>query len=196
MHGGAFPHQRQALRRGRVADGLGELGTDRLPVGRDGRDQGLQVGRADDVHAAGVGVRVSRHAGQHGVAAVAAAHDGDARGVRNPFRHRPGHGVQQVVVHAPAPLPVAGVDEALAEAGGAAEVDREHGVAAVGEPLVVRVEPEPVAPPGAAVDQQHQRTGAVRAAQRLWGPGQVRYQAQPVARAERDGPHGRQWRAR
>ena len=53
-----------------------------------------------------------------------------------PSLHRPGDGVEQVVVHLAAPLQVAGVDERLAEAGRAAEVDRQHRVAAVGQPLV------------------------------------------------------------
>ena len=60
--------------------------------------------------------------------------------VGDAFLHGPVDGVDQVVVHLAAPFAVAGVDERLAEAGRAAEVHRQHGVAAVGQPLVVRIE--------------------------------------------------------
>ena len=57
------------------------------------------------------------------------------------------------MLHAPdAPLPVARVEELLAEARGAPEVHLQAGVAAVGEPLDIGAEPPVVAPPRAAVD--------------------------------------------
>ena len=73
------------------------------------------------------------------------------------LRDGPVHGVDQVVVHRLAPLQIAGVDERLAEAGGAPEVDLQHGVAAVGQQLGDAVERVGVARPGSAVDQQHHR---------------------------------------
>ena len=60
-------------------------------------------------------------------------------------------------MHLAGPLAVAGVGEVLAEAGGAAEVDRQHRIAAIGQPLVVAAVAIGIARPWAAVDQQHQR---------------------------------------
>ena len=60
----------------------------------------------------------------------------------------PVDGVDQVVVHLQAPLLVAGVEELLAVAGRAAEVDLQHRVAAVGEPLRVGLKPQVSRPHG------------------------------------------------
>ena len=115
----------------RIADPPGQVLEERCPVGRDGRQQRLQVGRADDVDAAAEHLGREGEARQRRVAAVGAAHDGDAVRVGDALLHRPVDGVEQVVVHLAAPFEVAGVDERLAEAGRAAEVDRQHGLAAV-----------------------------------------------------------------
>ena len=73
-----------------------------------------------------------------------------------PSLHRQFYGVEQVVVHLAGPLAVAGVEELLAVAGRAAEVDLKHGVAAVREPLrVAGCSPRRRAPHGPAVDEQH-----------------------------------------
>ena len=174
----------------RIADPPGQVLEERRPVGRDGRQQRLQIGRADDVDAAAEHVRREGQARQRGVAAVGAAHDGDAGRIGDALLHRPGDGVEQVVVHLAAPFEVAGVDERLAEAGRAAEVDGQHGPAAVGQPLVLRVEAVLVARPGSAVHQQHhgqRRLGTTPGAGRQR---QVRHQLQPVARADDLGMHG------
>ena len=65
----------------------------------------------------------------------------------------------QIVVHLAAPLQVAGVDERLAEAGRAAEVHRQHGIAAICQPLVLGLVAVAVAAPRAAMHQQHHRPG-------------------------------------
>ena len=109
-----------------------------------------------------------------------------------PCLHRPVDGVEQVVVHLAAPLQVAGIDEALAEAGRAAEVHRQHRIAAVRQPLVARVEAIAVARPRAAVHQQHHRQR--RLGLRLFAgrQRQVRHQLQTVARADDLAAHRRQ----
>src|SRR3546814_9178735 len=56
----------------RVADALVPLLHEAGPVRREGTEQGDQVGRADQVDAAGEGIRGEGHADQGGVAAVAA----------------------------------------------------------------------------------------------------------------------------
>ena len=71
-------------------------------------------------------------------------------------------GVEQVVVHLAGPLAVGGVDEILAEAGRAAVVDAEHRIAAVGQPLVIRVEAPAIARPRAAVHVEDHRHRLVR----------------------------------
>ena len=68
-------------------------------------------------------VRREGDAGQRRVAAVGAAEDGDLLRVGDALLDGPVHGVDQVVVHLQAPLLVAGVQELLAVAGRAAEVD-------------------------------------------------------------------------
>src|SRR5690606_40368693 len=127
------------------------------PVRWHGGEQGIEVGRADDVHAAGEGVGGAGQADERRVAAVAAAHDRDLVGGGDAGVDRPLHRIDQVVVHPAGPLAVAGVGELLAEAGGAAVVHAQHGVAAVGQPLVIAAVAVGVARPGAAVHQQHHR---------------------------------------
>ena len=92
-------------------------------------------------------------------------------------------------MHLAAPLQVAGIDEGLAEAGGAAEVHRQHGIAAVRQPLVVRVEAVDVACPRAAVHQQHHRQGRFGLPFRVRRQGQIGDQLQPVAPADDGAPH-------
>ena len=75
---------------------------------------------------------------------------------------RPLHGVKQIVVHRTGPLKVAGVDEVLAEPGGAAIVNAQHGIAAVGQPLVPRIVAPVIARPRPAVDEQDHRQRLVR----------------------------------
>ena len=80
------------------------------------------------------GVKVKPDQGR--VTAVAVAHDRHSFPVRYLIIHRPVHDVDQVVVHLARPLPVAGVQERLAEAGRAAVVHRDHRVAAIRQKLV------------------------------------------------------------
>ena len=131
------------------------------------------------------GVKVD--ADQRRVAAVGAADDRDLLRVGDALLDRPVDGVDQVVVHLPAPLPVAGVQELLAEAGRAAEVDLEHRVAAVGQPLRLGVEAPAVARPRTAVDEQHHRQ-ALRRRRRRAASGS-RCSVQAVARLDDDRLH-------
>src|SRR5215831_7523097 len=98
----------------------------------------------------------------------------------------PAHGVHQVVVHLRSPLSVARTDEPLAVSGRAAKVDLDAEVAAIGQPLRLRVEAPGVARPGAAVDVQDcgQPTS-------LWScrKAEVTADGQPVASPEREGLH-------
>src|SRR5690606_32594106 len=117
-------------------------------------------------------------------AAVAAAADTDAVRIGDAVVDGPLHGVHQVVVHLGAPLAVARVEEGLAEAGGAPEVDAQDRVAAVGQPLVDAVVAPVVAGPRAAVHLQHHRQ-RFRRADAVFGlvprrQGQVADQVQAV----------------
>ena len=87
-------------------------------------DERLQVGGADDVDRTGEELGRERDAGKARVAAVGAAEDGNLLGVGIALRDGPVTGVDQVVVHGLAPLPVAGVEERLAVAGRAATPSR------------------------------------------------------------------------
>ena len=73
------------------------------------------------------------------------------------FLDEPVDAIDEIVVHLAAPLLVAGIEEVFAIAGGAAEIDLQHGVAAVGEPLHGGVVAPGIAAPGSAVHQQHRR---------------------------------------
>ena len=96
-------------------------------------------------------------------------------------------------MHLAAPLEVARRDERLAEARRTAEVHRQHGIAAVGEPLVVGVEAVVIARPRTAVHHEHHRHGqrrhavAVRIAARRQR--EVGRQRQAVARFDLDRMH-------
>ena len=142
-----------------------------------------QVRRPDEVDAAREHVGRHRQADQRRVAAVAAARDRDLVLRRDAAVDRPRHRVEQVVVHLAAPLVVGGVEELLAEAGRAAEVDLEHRVAAVREQLVDRRVAVVVARPRPAVREQHERHRPGRA-DRL---GQVAHERHPVARRDHHG---------
>ena len=83
----------------------------------------LRFDGPDDVDRAAEHVGREGGADQGGVAAVGAAVDGDLRPVGAALLDDPVDGVEQVVVHLGAPLLVAGVDEVLAVAGRAPEVD-------------------------------------------------------------------------
>ncbi len=111
-----------------------------------------QVHRATDVDPALELVRREAEPHEGGVSAVGSAHDRHAVLVGDLLLDGPRDGVGKVVLHLAAPLAVAGVDELLAEAGGAAVVDAEHRIATVGQPLVDGIKAPRVAPPGTAVD--------------------------------------------
>ncbi len=192
---GGNPGQRRALgqqllagRGAGVAHAPGELLEERGPVGRDGGQQGIEVGGADDVHAALERVGGEGEPDQGGVATVAAAHDRDLLTRRHAVLHRPVHRVDQVVVHLAGPFAVTGIGEGLAEAGGAAVVDRQDRIAAVGQPLVVGVVAIDVARPRPAMHQQHHRHRRVGLAVAIGvggaRQGEVADQGQPVARAD------------
>ena len=96
-------------------------------------------------------------------------------------------------MHRLGPLEVAGVEELLAEPRRAAIVDRQHGVAPVGEQLVDRVVAPRVARPRPTVNEQHHRhrrarqavgAGVARGRQR-----QIADQGEPVARLDLDRGH-------
>ena len=96
-------------------------------------------------------------------------------------------------MHLAGPFAVGLVDEVLAEAGGAAVVDRQHRIAAVGQPLVVAAVAVVVARPRAAVHQQHHRHRLVGLAVVVGVGGlrqaQVTDQGQAVARLDLLRPH-------
>ncbi len=94
---------------------------------------------------------------QRGVAAVRTAVDADPVRVDPALGDQVVDGVEQVVVHRAPPLLVAGVAERLAVAGRAPVVDLDADVAAVGEPLRLRVVAPHVAGPRPAVHVEHGR---------------------------------------
>src|SRR6202041_2386571 len=107
-----------AVRGGGVGHAGVHLFAARLPVGRDGVEQGDEIGRSDDGDRCGVDVRGEGDAGQGCVAAVGAAGDSDAPGVGGTVGYEGFDAPGDVVLHLAAPLAVAGVEELLAVTGG------------------------------------------------------------------------------
>ena len=173
-----------------IADAAGKEVNLGLPVGGYGVHQGDEVGGADDVDATGEGFGGKGHSDEGGIAAIAAAEDGDALGGGNAAVDSPPDGVEEVIVHPAAPLEVGGVDEGFAKAGGAAEVDAEDGVAAVGQELKDGIIAPLVPGPRAAMNEESQRqgmggqAGIVRVG--FPGEGVVANQVQAVACREGD----------
>jgi len=100
-------------------------------------------------------------------------------------------------LHRSAPFQVTGGDEVLAETRRAAEVHAHHRIAAVGEPLVVGIETEAVAPPRATVDKQYHRhrrighpVGITVTARRQ---GEIADQRLAVARRDLERMHRLEW---
>ena len=108
-------------------------------------------------------------------------------GVDPALLHRPVDRVEQVGVHGLAPLLVGGVQELLAVAGGAAEVHLHDGVAAVGEPLRVRVEAPACRGPRGRRGRRARAGGF--AAFTSHRQGQVAVEREAVAGRERHGAH-------
>src|SRR5262249_28529284 len=94
---------------------------------------------------------------------------------RNPARFRdalvggPGNSVKQIVVHPATPLVVAGIDEGLAEAGRAAEVDGQNRVPAACTPLMRSSIPMAVTGPGRAMGGEYDGKGPCRTRPALVG---------------------------
>ena len=152
------------------ADPLLEHRLHRRPVRRNRLKQRADVRRTDDVDAARPELGVAGHARKRRVATVAAAHDREPIRIGPALIDRPLRDVVHVVLHRLVPLAIARIEELLAEAGRAAEVDVQDGVAAIGEPLVIRVEAPAVAGPRSAVhhdDQRHPLAGLPVVRQRV-----------------------------
>ena len=187
------PQQREAFLGRGIAHAFVEHLHQRRPVGRNGGEQGFKVRGADNIDSAGKHFRREGKARQRRIAAIGTAHDRDPLGQRDPLRLGPVHRVDQIVVHLQAPLPVAGIEEGLAEPGRAAEVDAEDAVAAIGEQLVGGVEAIGIARPRAAMHQQHHRhrrggpAGALRIAARRQS--EVAGQGQAIAAGDLDRMH-------
>ena len=160
-----------------------------LPVGGDGLEEGQQVGGSDDGHRCGVDVRREGHTRKRGVAAVGAAHDANPLGIHDALGHQVLHTPGEVILHAVAPLLVAGIEELLAVARGAPEVGRQYRIAAVGQELGVGVEAPLVPGPGAAVGEDHQ--GQVLGGDAL-GQAEVGGNFQAITGLVADGLHGHQ----
>src|SRR5204863_7607416 len=98
-------------------------------------EQGDQVRRPDDIDRGAVEIRRKRDARKRSVTAVGASEDSDALGVCRALSDEVLDAVSDVVLHFAAPFAVSGLEELLADAGGATEVGHEPGIAAVGEEL-------------------------------------------------------------
>lgn len=130
-------------------------------------------------HRRRIQIRRQCHAGQRGVAAVAGAIDADALRISDAFLDQPVDAVGDVVLHRPAPLAERRFPELAAEAGGAAGVGLEHGVAAVDQKLHLGIEAPGVASPRPAVRVHDHGQVLGRAAERQ---GQIAIDGQAIAR--------------
>ena len=126
-----------------------------LPVGRDRIHESEQVCDAHVIDRRGVEVGCKSDAGERGVAAVTAAVDGDSLWIGDALLDQPLHAVGDVVLHLVAPLLESCLPELSPVAGRAAEIHLQHGVAAIGQELDLRIVAPAVARPRAAVRVNH-----------------------------------------
>src|SRR5690606_8425352 len=124
--------------------------------------------------------------GQHRVAAIAAAVDGDAVAPGDALVDEPLNAIGDVVLHGQPPLPESGFPECTATARGAAEVHLQHAIATIGEELRFGVEAPAVARPRPAVriDDAGQVAGLAPARQ-----SQIAVDGEAVPRNVLNGPH-------
>src|SRR5690606_8565167 len=140
---------------------------------------GRQVVHTDVADRAAVQIRFLGEAQQRRVRAVAGTVNADAPGIGDTLLDRPAGGIGEVVLHRLAPLALAGADEGLAVAAGAAEVQLQHRIAGIGEQLRAGIEaPGVLNAERATVRVHHHRQ--LRLALAL-GQGQVTVELQPVA---------------
>ena len=129
----------------------------RLPVRRNGLQEGAQVGGADFGNGGGEEFRITSEARESRVSAVGGPHDHQTIRISDAFIHRPANGIHQVILHSAVPLALPGQKMGLAEAGRSSVVDAEHVVAAIRQQLMERVESPEIPGLRAAMNQQHQR---------------------------------------
>src|SRR5690349_22906598 len=91
----------------------------------------VPLGDPGEARRAAIALGIADHAPQRGVAAVARADQAYPVRIDEALRRGPVDRVVEVVLHAPADLALAKLDECLAEAARAAVVGLQHGVAAV-----------------------------------------------------------------
>ncbi len=139
-----------------ISDPQDQLLLEGGPVGGYRLKEGLDVAGPDDVDAAGIEIGGEGEARQRRVPAVRAAGNRHLLRIGDPLSDSPARGVGQVMLHgADAPLLVTGVEERLAEAGGAPKVRLQYRVTAIGEPLGPRVVAPGVSRPGTAMRVQN-----------------------------------------
>ncbi len=132
---------------------LHEIGPVRRPV----LHQRDKIGDPDHGHGATEHLGCEGGADERRIAPVRPAHDSNLVSGCDALADRPLDPIDQVVMDLARVLLVAGVDEGFAEARRGPVVDGEHGIAAIGEPLVIAVVAVGVAPPWATVDVKHHR---------------------------------------
>ena len=92
-------------------------------------------------------------------------------------------------MHSTGPFPVAGIDELLAESGGATKVDAQDRVAAIGKPLMYRVVSPVIPGPRSAVhEQDHWQASGIDPD----GGGEIADQLTPITGVDDDRLHLRQ----
>ncbi|VWX62389.1 conserved hypothetical protein [Burkholderiales bacterium 8X] len=172
----------------RVADVAIEA-LEEMPVAPERRpvlDHPRPVRHADQVDAASIGMRFLDQLSQHREAAEAGAHDRNAGRIGNAAIDRPLHAFGDVALARAVVFARAGPHEVAAVAAGAAVVDLEHRVAAVGQELVAVVAgcaPSVAHAPGPAVDAHHHRHRPGGSAR----PGDVAVDRQAVGGLEVEG---------
>ena len=149
--------------------------------------EGEQVGDTHIVHRSSVQIRRQRDACERRIAAVTGAINSDSFRVGNALGNQPLHAVGDVVLHAQAPLAKAGFPELATIAGGAAKVDLQHGIAAIGEKLHLGVVAPAVTRPGATMRVDDD--GQIFCLSAHW-QGQIAVNFQPVVAGVFDGLHG------
>src|SRR5690606_8572813 len=125
----AYAQQLTPSFRARVSDALIEL---IAPPRRGTIKHRKEICRRGEACAAAILIRREGESREHGVAAKARTDDRDAILLSNTLRNRPLGCVRKIFLNARPPLAIAGIEKRFAETSRAAEVHREHRIAAIG----------------------------------------------------------------
>ena len=163
VDGRAFGEQLAAFLGARVAVAAIHVFCKPGPIGRQGLQQRLQIGDTDHGNGATENLRRECRAYERSQPAIRHAEDRDPVLLRYSLIDCPIDHVDQVVMHLAGVLFFARRDEGFAEPRRATVIDREHGIAPIGQPLMIAPIAEDITRPRTSMHDQYHRQRLGRA---------------------------------